>query len=218
MAKQFKKPESGRPAASGFLHPNIPVNLFPGQIRRGDYCHRFQSCSQKNKIDPKQIVCLICERFIPLFPGVDPLGQARVMGYKVGYKTIKQALEFEAKAMSQDHIVDNNEMVQIPSEKEPPTPHLTTKPPRKKLNGRKPRAVKPGPGPGLKRCSNTDCKNPVLPATPEYFPRNRCTRDGLGYYCKSCQKEKQSRSCAKNKLKNTGWVKAGPPIGKEVTA
>ncbi len=36
------------------------------------------------------------QRFFPLFPGPDPLVQARVMGFTVGYKTIKATLAFEA--------------------------------------------------------------------------------------------------------------------------
>lgn len=181
MARQFEKPESGRPAASGFLHPNIPVNLFPGQIRRGDYCHRFQSCSQKNKIDTKQIVCLICHRFIPLFPGVDPLAQAITMGYRVGFKTIKAALAFEAKT---------DIAPQAEAYKKKLSAHIKQSNIKKKPAP----APQPDPAPRTKKCSNPRCKDPVLPATPKYFYRNRNKADGLSSYCKVCQKEKQSMS------------------------
>jgi hypothetical protein len=158
-----------------------PTNLFPGQIRRGDYCHRFQSCSQKNKIDPKQIVCLICQRFIPLFPGIDPLAQARVMGYKVGYKTIKAALEFESKT-------------DIAPQAEAYRKKLSAHIKKSNIEKKPAPAPQPDPAPRTKKCSNPRCKDPVLPATPKYFYRNRTNVDGLGNYCKVCQKEKQSMS------------------------
>jgi hypothetical protein len=213
MARQFEKPETGRPAASGFLCSGAPCPLDPKQINRGDYCHRYAICTAKKKIDPAQTVCLICNDFLPLFPRVDPLAQAWVMGFIVGHKTIKAALAFEAARSG---------LAAAPSPAQKPTPVSKAK---SKLNGRKSKASRPGrprvsgspePGPGEKRCSNPNCKKPILPATPEYFHRNRLNRDGLNYYCKPCQADKQARVYEKNKLKNTAWVEAGPPIGEEV--
>jgi hypothetical protein len=54
MARQFEKPETGRPAASGFLCSGAPCPLDPKQINRGDYCHRYAICTAKKKIDPAQ--------------------------------------------------------------------------------------------------------------------------------------------------------------------
>ncbi|WP_024334413.1 hypothetical protein [Desulfotignum balticum] len=186
MARQFEKPETGRPAASGFLYSGAPCPLDPGQINRGDYCHRHSICSEKKNLDPNQAVCLICNDFLPLFPGVDPLAQARVMGFTVGYKTIKAALAFEAARSG---------LAAAPSPEPEPTP---VPKPKSKLNGRKPRSRRPKPGSRKKRCSNSKCKDPILPATPEYFFRNRRNPDGLSYYCKSCQREKQEMSCRRN--------------------
>ena len=98
MARQFEKPGQALKPASGFLHSGAPCPLNPKEINRGDYCHRFFICSGKKKLDPDQTVCLICNNFLPIFPRVDPLAQARVMGYTVGYKTIQTALAWEAKA------------------------------------------------------------------------------------------------------------------------
>ena len=215
MPVQFKNPEKAVSLSPGFLHSAHPVKLQTGQIHRGNYCHRYFICANQNRIDPDQTVCLICYRFIPLFTGVDPLAQAKVMGYEVGFRLIRSALELEA-ALSLP--------TSAPSTAPEPVPVPAPKS-KSKLNGRKPKPRMPGrprrrpdPGPGEKHCSNPDCKNPILPATLEYFPKNRCTRDGLGYYCKPCQSEKQARSYEKNKLKNTEWVETGPPIGGEVEA
>ncbi|WP_024333081.1 hypothetical protein [Desulfotignum balticum] len=216
MARQFEKPGQARKPASGFLRSNLPINLKPGQIRRGDYCHRFQSCSQKNQIDPKQIVCLICERFIPLFTGVDPLAQAITMGYRVGFKTIKAALAFEANAG-------------IASKTEAYRKKLSDHTKKSGIEKKPAPPPNPDPAPMTKKCGNPRCKDPVLPATPKYFYRNRTNVDGLSCYCKVCQNATQKKSLIKKQekdrrnavagfLKNTGWVKAGPPIGREVEA
>jgi hypothetical protein len=141
------------------VYSGAPCPLDPGQINRGDYCHRYSICTAKKKIDPNQAVCLICNDFLPLFPGVDPLAQARVMGFTVRYKTIKAALAFEAARSG---------LAAAPSPAPEPTPIPK---PKLKLNGYKPRSMRPKPEPGQKRCSNPACKNPILPATPEYFFR-----------------------------------------------
>lgn len=188
MPTQLRHPEKAAPLSPGVLRSKQPSNLRSGQIRRGNYCHRYFICANQNQLDEDQTVCLICDRFIPLFSNVDPLAQAKVMGYEVGFKLIKQALVFESKRT-----------------------YSARSPKKTKLNGRKPKAT----GPGEKRCSNPDCKNPILPATPEYFHRNRTNPDGLENYCKPCKTER-AKLAYKNKLKNTAWVEAGPPIGGEV--
>jgi hypothetical protein len=49
----------------------------------------------------------------------------------------------------------------------------------------------------LKRCSRGDAcvhpDGPTLPATPEYFPRNRKNKDGLRYECKACANKSARR-------------------------
>jgi hypothetical protein len=266
MPVQLRHPKKAAPLSPGVLHSKHPINLQPGQIHRGNYCHRYFICANQNKIDPDQTVCLICSRFIPLFPKVDPLAQAKVMGYRVGFKLIKQALVFEAQAelkAAKEVMADTAAREQAPDpqriiccvrflfetdspadatpvdlpavdmieplQRESPASSkkpVKTKPVKKtKLNGRKPKTSRPGrppipgrpePGPGEKRCSNPNCPNPILPATPEYFHRNRTNKDGWNYYCKPCQAEKQARANEKNKLKNTECVEAGPPISREV--
>ncbi len=38
----------------------------------------------------------------------------------------------------------------------------------------------------LKRCTR---KDHMLPATPEYFPKNKASKDGLGHWCRECHKD-----------------------------
>ncbi len=96
MARQFEKPETVHPAASGFCVQGRPARSIPDESTVATIATGIPSERQKKKIDPAQAVCLICNDFFPLFPGPDPLVQARVMGFTVGYKTIKATLAFEA--------------------------------------------------------------------------------------------------------------------------
>lgn len=58
----------------------------------------------------------------------------------------------------------------------------------------------------LKRCSKGDnCVHPdgcLLPATSEYFPRNKRTKDGLTAYCKACNYEQVKKWRCKNPEKH----------------
>ena len=49
----------------------------------------------------------------------------------------------------------------------------------------------------LKKCTR---KEHMLPATTEYFPKNKASKDGLGHWCRACHKDYRMNKSVKDAI------------------